>query len=82
MGENKKKLFIYDEKVNGIKMIDQNHLNNGGHNEYTIIKIDGYKSKQPKFCVIEHDIYGKIKSTILTEDELINEFGEDILKKI
>ena len=81
MDENKKKLFIYNKKVNVINMIDQNHLNNGGHNEYTIVKIDGYKSKQTKYCVIEYDIYGKEKSYFLTKDKLVEEFGDDVLKK-
>ena len=32
--ENKRKLFSYNEKVNIVKMVDQNHLNNGGHDEF------------------------------------------------
>jgi hypothetical protein len=80
--ENKRKLFVYNKKVNVINMIDQNHLNNGGHDEFMIIKIKGYKSKPSKYCVIEYDIYGKEKSYFLTQDKLVEEFGDDILKKI
>ena len=79
--EHKKKLFIFNEKAKGLKLIDQNHLNNGGHDEFIIIKIKGYKSKQTKYCVIEYDIYGKEKSYFLTKDKLVEEFGDDVLKK-
>ena len=80
--ENKRKLFSYNEKVNIVKMVDQNHLNNGGHDEFMIIKIKGYKTKPSNYCVIEYDIYGKTKSYILNQDELIKEFGVDVLNKI
>jgi len=80
--ENKRKLFVYNKKVNVINMIDQNHLNNGGHDEFMIVKIKGYKSRESKYCVIEYDIYGKENSYFLTEDKLVEEFGDDVLKKI
>lgn len=77
--ENKRKLFISNKKVNIINMVDQNYLNNGGHDEFMVIKIDGYKSRPDKFCVIEYDIYGKTNSRILTKEGLKNEFGEEVL---
>ena len=63
-------------------MIDHNHLNNGGHDEFIIFKFGEYKSRKPKYCVLEHDIYGKAKSYILTEDEVIEQFGAETLEKL
>jgi len=80
--EHKRELFIFKEKAKGLKLIDQNYLNNGGHDEFIIFKLDGYKSRPPKYCVIEYDIYGKIISNILTKEELVNEFGEEINNKL
>ena len=74
-----KELFIFPNPVKGIKVVDQNHLNNGGHNEYIIFKIKGHKSAEHKYCVIEHDIYGKAESNIMTKDEVIKEFGKDVM---
>lgn len=77
-----KELFISSTKLKAVKMIDQNYLNNGGHDEFIIFKLPGYKSRDAKYCVVEHDIYGKTKSYILTENEVIEQFGEETLKSI
>jgi len=79
----KRKWFIRKRRFSGIHAIDQYYLNNGGHDEFIIFKFNtGYKTKTPKFCVVEYDIYGKNKSYIMTEEELVDSFGEEILKKI
>lgn len=80
--EHTRKLFVHSKKITVINMIDQNYLNNGGHDEFIIVKIDGYKSRPDKFCVIEYDIYGKANSRILTKEALIKEFGEESIKDI
>ena len=78
MEKNKKELVVLDEPVKGTRMVDQNYLNNGGHDEYILLEIQGYKSMSSKYCVIKHDIYGKAESTIMTEEEFIQEFGTAI----
>lgn len=77
-----KKLFQYKTKLNGVKLVDQNYLNNGGHDEFIIVKFGDYKSKPGKYCVVEYDIYGKAKSSILSKEEVIKEFGEEAIKNI
>jgi len=77
-----KKLFISKAKIKAVQMVDHNHLNNGGHDEFIIFKFGEYKSRKAKYNVVEYDIYGKAKSYILTEDEVINQFGENVLNLI
>jgi hypothetical protein len=77
-----KKLFRSSTKLKAVKMVDHNHLNNGGHDEFIIFKFGKYKSRNPKYCVVEHDIYGKAKSYILTEDEVIEQFGAETLENL
>ncbi len=77
-----KKLFVSKTKLNSLKLVDQNYLNNGGHDEFIIFKFGEYKSREPKYNVVEYDIYGKAKSYILTEEEVINQFGENVLNLI
>lgn len=76
-------MFITKRRYSAIKVWDQHYLNNGGHDEFIIFKFNtGYKTKTPKFCVVEYDIYGKEKSYIITEEELVESFGKEILEKI
>ena len=77
-----KQLFQYNTKIKGVKLIDQNYLNNGGHDEFIIFKFGGHKSIDAKYCVVEHDIYGKAKSSILSKEEVIKEFGEEAIKNL
>lgn len=77
-----KELFRSCTKLKAVKMIDQNYLNNGGHDEFIIFKLPEYKSRDAKYNVVEHDIYGKAKSYILTEDEVIEQFGKETLENI
>ena len=79
--QNNRKIFAFSKRIKAVKMVDQNYLNNGGHDEFLVVKIDGYKKAPSKYCVIEHDIYGKAKSTILSESELISEFGVDVFER-
>jgi hypothetical protein len=77
-----KELFRSSTKLKAVKMIDQNYLNNGGHDEFIIFKFGGYKSMDAKYCLVEHDIYGKAKSSILSKEEVIKEFGEEAIKNL
>lgn len=77
-----KKLFQDKIKLKAVKIVDQFYLNNGGHDEYIIFKFGEYKSRDGKYCVVEYDIYGKAKSYILSKEEAINEFGEEVIKNI
>lgn len=77
-----KKLFQQKTKLNAVKLVDQNYLNNGGHDEFIIVKFGDYKSRPGKYCVIEYDVYGKSKSSILSREEVISEFGEEAVNNI
>lgn len=80
------KLVTLTKRFGGLHIIDQHHLNNGGHNEYKIFKFQvGYKSKRIMFCVIEFDIYGKCETNQFTEDEFRAKFGsysDDIIEQL
>lgn len=80
MTEGNKSLFVTKRRFEGVHAIDQNHLNNGGHDEFMIVKLKlGYKKKSFKYSIVEYDIYGKLKSYILSEEEAIDKFGESVL---
>ena len=75
-------LIIRKRRFGGIHVLDQHYLNNGGHNEYIIFKFDIHKIKSTRYCLVEYDIYGKSKSEILLEDEIVLKFGQGILEHL